>query len=443
MKKIYKPTFPALPTRRKPCLLGGSLPVKKALLASWVLLLTTQGAFAQNNTSAPVGVYGPVYAGATTLNNGGLVKVGNGGNWSFGGNIISADKGNNNSPSAIGQGESVLFDGTGTYTGAQTTPGSTGNIIDGYAGGSGSLSGTSFVLPIGTGSTAYPATIPSSANTKLAYFSGNGTTPNTSITGTTVTVNSPYYDVPTGVAQAAANAYQLGTSGLSSGNFNEWLLSTDNGATYSLLSYTNNTNNGKNTDPIAATSAPGRVYFGFSPFVLPIQLGSFTATQNGNGTANLYWTTLMEVNSAYYAVESSSNGSSFTEVARVASKNNKGGASYTTTAPLLGSVTYFRLRMVDLDGTYKYSNVVQLTGPAQGIRIAPNPVDAYTTVSGLQGSNSITILSMGGVVVRQLNSSAPTQRIDGLQSLPSGVYIIRVTPTDRSQKASSYQFIKK
>ena len=109
-------------------------------------------------------------------------------------------------------------------------------------------------------------------------------------------------------------------------------------------------------------------------FTLPITLVSFTAAKAGTDV-NLNWLVSSETNAKGYDVErSSGNGAAFTKIGYVAANNN-GKYSSIDLSPL-NSANYYRLKMTDLDGKFKYSEVrtVLFNGSAVLFDIYPNPV---------------------------------------------------------------------
>ena len=108
-------------------------------------------------------------------------------------------------------------------------------------------------------------------------------------------------------------------------------------------------------------------------FILPLTLQSFTATLQNNQVL-LQWFTTNEINSQYFVVEKSTTGGFYLPLATVAAKGTT-PAFYTVTdtAPVIGT-NYYRLRMVDNDGSYTYSKVVtvQLNNKLV-LTVYPNP----------------------------------------------------------------------
>jgi hypothetical protein len=104
---------------------------------------------------------------------------------------------------------------------------------------------------------------------------------------------------------------------------------------------------------------------------LPVVLKNFAGNCKKT-TAALTWTTSTEANSAWFDVEASANGYVFQQVGRVLSQNSPSGSQYSFDYP--GGCRqdqYYRLAMVDKDGTTKFSPIIQLksNGLQQGAEI--------------------------------------------------------------------------
>jgi len=98
------------------------------------------------------------------------------------------------------------------------------------------------------------------------------------------------------------------------------------------------------------------------PTSLPISLLDFSAVQRSDRTVALDWKTAQEQNSHYIEVQRSGDGKSFLPIGQVAAAgNSQSPRDYTFVdgLPLPGNDLY-RLKMVDLDGSFKYSKVLQI-----------------------------------------------------------------------------------
>ena len=93
--------------------------------------------------------------------------------------------------------------------------------------------------------------------------------------------------------------------------------------------------------------------------VLPVTLIDFTA-KNNNDKIALQWKVASEINLKLYAIERSSNGQTFENIGTVNAVNlftDNGNYNFDDNFPLQG-INYYRLVMVDKDGTTKYSKII-------------------------------------------------------------------------------------
>jgi hypothetical protein len=96
--------------------------------------------------------------------------------------------------------------------------------------------------------------------------------------------------------------------------------------------------------------------------VLPIEFLDFSALFEAN-IVRLLWRTASEHESDYFVVERSVDGAVFEEVTRVQSAGESLHAQdyeVVDSEPLSG-ISYYRLRQVDVDGRYDFSNVVPVS----------------------------------------------------------------------------------
>ena len=104
---------------------------------------------------------------------------------------------------------------------------------------------------------------------------------------------------------------------------------------------------------VVATFSPFTFGFAFS-VILPLRLLSFTATLHGPD-ALLHWTIADAADLNYFEVEHSTDGQRFNSIGKVVSQ---GGIQYNYRhAGLMPGVHYYRLRMVEKNGTHSFSKV--------------------------------------------------------------------------------------
>lgn len=94
-------------------------------------------------------------------------------------------------------------------------------------------------------------------------------------------------------------------------------------------------------------------------YALPLSLVNFTATEQ-NCTAQLKWETANEINTDHFTVEQSLDGIHFTAIGQVTAQGNSIGHTYNYITAQSSDITWYRLKMVDVDGSYTYSKVIIL-----------------------------------------------------------------------------------
>jgi hypothetical protein len=170
------------------------------------------------------------------------------------------------------------------------------------------------------------------------------------------------------------------------------------------------------TDPSAATNP------------LPVQLATFTATRQPSGSVALAWTTASEVNSALFELERSADGSTFGLVAAVPAQGYSASphAYATRDATTLAGPLYYRLRLVDADGTAAYSPVAIVAGsqPSGIFLLAPNPAHNYLNLT----TELPTLYTVRSILGQALLSGAVASgpAMVPLDGLPAGVYFMEL-----------------
>ncbi len=177
---------------------------------------------------------------------------------------------------------------------------------------------------------------------------------------------------------------------------------------------------------------------------LPVELSTFTAEIEKNDAVRLYWSTLSEDQNAGFAIESSWNNGTFTEMAFVEGAGTTEEAQfYSYTVSDLRSGRYqFRLKQVDIDGSFEYSQVLDIRMDlprAFDLEPAyPNPFNPSTQVRFTVAEREAVRLALYDASGRQLRviyagtpaaGATQTVRIDA-DGLASGIYLVRLEGTN-------------
>lgn len=162
---------------------------------------------------------------------------------------------------------------------------------------------------------------------------------------------------------------------------------------------------------------------------LPVNFIGLVAQRN-NKDVDLKWDVGEEVNVREYQVESSTTGSFFTTVG---SSTAKGKSIYTFTnynAP--PNTVYYRIKSVDIDGRYKYSGILKLSGGnsySSGLLLYPMPATNEITVEHkrINANAKLMITSADGQIIKVINpiQGASHTPID-ISGLATGIYVIRL-----------------
>ena len=169
--------------------------------------------------------------------------------------------------------------------------------------------------------------------------------------------------------------------------------------------------------------------------LLPVTLTNFTAEKSSK-TVKLNWQTAQESNSSHFIIEKSIDDINFSFLQKIAAAGYSSlTKKYSTidAQPFYGT-NFYRIKMVDLDGKFTYSDIVAIkfdyTDAA--ITLFPNPAKDVIQLqipSDKKESCEIEIQDMLGKVVKQqtvqLNNSLFSTSIN-VAGLNAGVYLLVV-----------------
>jgi hypothetical protein len=188
-------------------------------------------------------------------------------------------------------------------------------------------------------------------------------------------------------------------------------------------------------------------FTGFSRFflvdagvTLPVDLVDFTAKLDDNKNTVLNWKTASEQNNFGFDIELSNDKSNFALLGSVPSKGSSSTEQtyeYLHLKPQAGTIWY-RLKQIDIDGKYKYSNVVAVNISKDLVKpfVYPVPSKNIITVNfgNLVNRASIEILTSDMKIVKRETVSTLSLKKDiNIQQLSSGVYFIKLHLDNKTQ----------
>ncbi|HTN07915.1 T9SS type A sorting domain-containing protein [Agriterribacter sp.] len=160
--------------------------------------------------------------------------------------------------------------------------------------------------------------------------------------------------------------------------------------------------------------------------ILPLTWLNFTASSCSENVC-LQWETENEQNTSHFEIERSIDGSIFEQISTLSAQNNPGKHTYSTTDYSAAYGTnYYRIKQVDIDGRYAYSNIIGVKVMNAGnLTIRPNPANNFIMLSGIDKAERVTLYSITGQVLRQWQHVNGSQQLN-ISDLQKGMYIVKV-----------------
>jgi hypothetical protein len=203
-----------------------------------------------------------------------------------------------------------------------------------------------------------------------------------------------------------------------------------------------NNGNGSGTDPSVAIDDIRLT----TPIALSVNLLDFYAERNSNSGVTVKWAVNKEIQFSHYELERSENGADFkkinTQQGNCAASSAK--CSYSFNDNSAGKTVYYRLKIVDKDGTFSYSSILSMdaSDPGSGdftlISNVVNDNALQVTVSARKksaadfviiNSNGKQVLSEKGAAIK----NGTNQKTLDISRLATGVYMVKITLDDGAQ----------
>ena len=171
---------------------------------------------------------------------------------------------------------------------------------------------------------------------------------------------------------------------------------------------------------------------------LPLTLLSFTASKL-NKKVQFNWATTNEINTRSFEVEKSYNARDWNKIATVnAVNNNLTENKYLSydDQPANG-INYYRLKMIDRDGKFTYSDIrtIRYDRDAITISLQPNPADKSVAINfntdKLNGVLSITDATGKSIWSKTLNAASGLTYMINTAVLQSGIYLVSFVNEER------------
>ncbi len=182
--------------------------------------------------------------------------------------------------------------------------------------------------------------------------------------------------------------------------------------------------------------------------IVPVEMLTFTASVR-NSEVQLLWSTASELNNRGFEIERSFNDdNNFVTIGFVDGKGSSTEINYYSfnDNPQLSGVNqiYYRLKQVDFDGTFSYSNIVNVSYdvPAEFVlnQNYPNPFNPSTTISYFVPKESFVSIKVYDFLGREVTTLVSETKSTGSyelsfdgSGLPSGTYFYTLIANNYSE----------
>lgn len=163
---------------------------------------------------------------------------------------------------------------------------------------------------------------------------------------------------------------------------------------------------------------------------LPVELTYFKGEAIAEGSL-LEWETVTETNNKGFEIQRSKdlNEQKWETIDFVQGNGitlETKNYTYIDQNPLDGK-NYYRLKQVDFDGAYEYSDVVEVKHEVRNkiFRVFPNPATNYVVVDGIETGEMVQVFNVYGQLVKEFQSTSNRQQIS-INDLSNGTYYVRM-----------------
>lgn len=162
---------------------------------------------------------------------------------------------------------------------------------------------------------------------------------------------------------------------------------------------------------------------------LPVELIDFSVSPE-NEDHVISWTTASEVNSHYFEVERSYNGSDFETIRQLSAAGSSSEPLYYQfiDEKVKAGQYLYRLKMVDLDGSFEYSEIksIHKKDKYTNIALTPNPTKGILSMNTSSNQNmDVQFFNIMGQEVYSVINHDSQQEIN-IEHLEKGIYFVSI-----------------
>lgn len=157
---------------------------------------------------------------------------------------------------------------------------------------------------------------------------------------------------------------------------------------------------------------------------LPVTFGRLTGSVKENSVI-LNWNTLSELNNQGFVIEKKSTGEFYDSIGFIKGKGNSAvynNYSFYDNEIIDGLSIYYRIKQIDFDGKFDYSNEVNIVKSyADLFEIYPNPARDILTLSNAFNGHAELINSLGDIFEIEFFDG-----VSDISEVKPGIYFIKI-----------------
>lgn len=196
------------------------------------------------------------------------------------------------------------------------------------------------------------------------------------------------------------------------------------------IPYTDSSNGGWNATDNSHNPSPENAA------ILPVELTNFSGELLNKSIA-LQWQTVLETNNEGFEIERSKDGRAWDYLDFV---NGQGESNeiinyeFLDQRPVAGQ-NYYRLRQLDFDGQFSYSNVISVEFERQVFEVFPNPIKSGSVLNFRLGNEDLVdaemqVMDQTGRIMQVAGISSNQTSIQ-IPSLKQGIYYVSLIANDK------------
>ena len=287
---------------------------------------------------------------------------------------------------------------------------------------------TSFNSPTNTGLSINFGTAPSGdvVVTNLSGIAPNGTVATASTTTSNYWLINNYGTVNTGLN--AQLTFSPPTNFLQNTSASNYMMYKRNSVSFGAWDApisASSVSVGSNQVTFAGVNSFSQFLISSTSALLPLELLDFQGKNTNLHENTLYWTTAQERNVSHFEIEKSTNGVDFQYLNEQKATNRTENNNYVFTDKTPTNKQYYRLKMLDFDGSFTYSKIIFIENKTKNneISIFPNPTNSIIHIQADIVSQTVRVFDSTGRLVKQYENVV--ENVD-LSAFSNGVYTIEI-----------------